>query len=37
LDELTLKRNWMAIITNGTAVLGLNGIGCKAALPVMEG
>ena len=27
----------MAVVTNGTAVLGLGDIGPKAALPVMEG
>ena len=35
--EYTIKSNTVAIITNGTAVLGLGDIGPKAALPVMEG
>lgn len=35
--ELTIKQNMVAIVTNGTAVLGLGDIGPKAALPVMEG
>ncbi|HLF76901.1 MAG TPA: NAD-dependent malic enzyme [Dehalococcoidia bacterium] len=34
---LTTKKNTVAIVTNGTAVLGLGDIGPKAALPVMEG
>lgn len=34
---LTNKGNTVAIITNGTAVLGLGDIGERAALPVMEG
>ena len=34
---LTGKGNTVAIVTNGTAVLGLGDIGPKAALPVMEG
>ncbi len=34
---LTNKGNTVAIITDGTAVLGLGDIGCEAALPVMEG
>lgn len=33
----TLKRNSVAIITDGTAVLGLGNIGGYAAIPVMEG
>ncbi|HII76631.1 MAG TPA: NADP-dependent malic enzyme [Methanolinea sp.] len=33
----TLKRNSVAIITGGTAVLGLGNIGGYAAIPVMEG
>ncbi len=33
----TIKRNSIAIITDGTAVLGLGDIGPEAALPVMEG
>ncbi len=35
--SLTTKKNTVAIVTNGTAVLGLGDIGPKAALPVMEG
>jgi malate dehydrogenase (oxaloacetate-decarboxylating) len=35
--KLTMKRNMVAIVTDGTAVLGLGNIGPKAALPVMEG
>lgn len=34
---LTLKGNSVAIVSNGTAVLGLGNIGPEAALPVMEG
>ncbi|HVM40743.1 MAG TPA: NAD-dependent malic enzyme [Acidimicrobiia bacterium] len=33
----TIKRNSVAIVTDGTAVLGLGDIGPQAALPVMEG
>lgn len=35
--SLTIKRNSVAIITDGSAVLGLGNIGPEAALPVMEG
>ena len=35
--ELTIKKNTVAIVTDGTAVLGLGDIGPIAALPVMEG
>ncbi|MDN6161306.1 MAG: NAD-dependent malic enzyme [Atopostipes sp.] len=35
--ELTRKNNMVAVITNGTAVLGLGNIGPEAAMPVMEG
>jgi malate dehydrogenase (oxaloacetate-decarboxylating) len=35
--ELTIKKNTVAIVTDGTAVLGLGNIGPAAALPVMEG
>ena len=35
--ELTIKRNTVAIVTDGTAVLGLGDIGPAGALPVMEG
>ena len=33
----TIKGNMVAVITNGTAVLGLGDIGALAAKPVMEG
>ncbi len=35
--QLTMKRNTIAIVTDGTAILGLGHLGPKAALPVMEG
>jgi malate dehydrogenase (oxaloacetate-decarboxylating) len=35
--KLTIKRNTVAVVTDGTAVLGLGNIGPAAALPVMEG
>jgi malate dehydrogenase (oxaloacetate-decarboxylating) len=35
--QLTIKRNTVAIVTDGTAVLGLGNIGPEAAMPVMEG
>jgi malate dehydrogenase (oxaloacetate-decarboxylating) len=35
--ELTMKKNSVALVTDGTAVLGLGDIGPAAALPVMEG
>lgn len=35
--DYTMKGNNIAIVTNGTAVLGLGDIGPEAALPVMEG
>ncbi len=35
--DLTIKGNLVAVITDGTAVLGLGDIGPEAALPVMEG
>ena len=34
---LTSKQNTVAVVTDGTAVLGLGNIGPEAALPVMEG
>jgi len=34
---LTIKQNCVAVVTDGTAVLGLGDIGPRAALPVMEG
>jgi malate dehydrogenase (oxaloacetate-decarboxylating) len=36
-DEITSKGNLVAIVTDGSAVLGLGDIGPQAALPVMEG
>ncbi|MGG1396809.1 malic enzyme-like NAD(P)-binding protein [Bacillus salipaludis] len=35
--EYTMKGNLVAVVSDGTAVLGLGNIGPKAALPVMEG
>lgn len=35
--EYTSKGNMVAVVTDGTAVLGLGNIGASAALPVMEG
>ncbi|MCU6340302.1 NAD-dependent malic enzyme, partial [Enterobacter quasiroggenkampii] len=34
---LTIKRDTVAVISDGTAVLGLGNIGALAAMPVMEG
>ena len=34
---LTIKQNTVAVVTDGTAVLGLGDIGPEAAMPVMEG
>src|SRR5687767_9935879 len=34
---LTIKKNTVAVVTDGTAVLGLGDIGPEAAMPVMEG
>src|SRR5260370_42118412 len=36
-DLYTARRNLVAVVTNGTAVLGLGNIGPYAAKPVMEG
>ena len=36
-DEYTWRANLVAVVTDGTAVLGLGDIGPEAALPVMEG
>ena len=36
-DSYTARRNLVAVISNGTAVLGLGNIGPRAAKPVMEG
>ena len=35
--NLTVKRNTVAVVTDGSAVLGLGDIGPEAAMPVMEG
>src|SRR5215213_5920779 len=35
--NLTVKRNTVAVVSDGTAVLGLGDIGPRAAMPVMEG
>lgn len=36
-DALTIKKNMVAVVSDGTAVLGLGDIGPEAAMPVMEG
>jgi malate dehydrogenase (oxaloacetate-decarboxylating) len=36
-DEYTIRKNTVAIVSDGTAVLGLGNIGPKGAMPVMEG
>lgn len=36
-DKYTNKANMVAVVTNGTAVLGLGNIGASASKPVMEG
>lgn len=35
--NLTIRRNMVAVVSDGTAVLGLGNIGPRAAMPVMEG
>jgi malate dehydrogenase (oxaloacetate-decarboxylating) len=35
--QYTIKRNTVAVVSDGTAVLGLGDIGPRAAIPVMEG
>ena len=35
--QYTIKRNTVAVVSDGTAVLGLGHIGARAAMPVMEG
>lgn len=35
--DFTAKKNLVAVMTDGTAVLGLGNIGAKASIPVMEG
>jgi len=36
-DDYTIRKNTVAIVSDGTAVLGLGDIGPKGAMPVMEG
>ena len=36
-DALTVKKNMVAVVSDGTAVLGLGDIGPEAGMPVMEG
>jgi len=36
-DKYTIRKNTVAIVSDGTAVLGLGDIGPKGAMPVMEG
>lgn len=35
--ELTIKKNMVAVVSDGSAILGLGNLGPEAALPVMEG
>lgn len=35
--DYTIKKNTVAVVTDGTAVLGLGNIGASASIPVMEG
>src|SRR5699024_3093310 len=35
--DYTMKGNMVAVVSNGSAVLGLGNIGAEASLPVMEG
>ena len=35
--QYTIKKNTVAVVSDGTAVLGLGDIGPEAAMPVMEG
>ena len=35
--QYTIKRNTVAVVSDGSAVLGLGDIGPEAAMPVMEG
>lgn len=35
--EYTMKSNFVAVVSNGSAVLGLGNIGAEASMPVMEG
>ncbi len=36
-SNLTLKKNTVAVVSDGSAILGLGNLGAKAAIPVMEG
>jgi len=36
-DELTIRWNFVAVVSDGSAVLGLGNVGPYAAMPVMEG
>lgn len=36
-NNLTVKRNTVAVVSDGSAVLGLGNIGASASMPVMEG
>src|SRR5262249_32066021 len=35
--DLTIKRNTVAVVSDGSAILGLGNLGPEAAIPVMEG
>jgi malate dehydrogenase (oxaloacetate-decarboxylating) len=35
--DLTLKRNTVAVVSDGSAILGIGNLGAEAAIPVMEG
>jgi len=35
--ELTIKRNTVAVVSDGSAILGIGNLGAAAAIPVMEG
>jgi malate dehydrogenase (oxaloacetate-decarboxylating) len=35
--DLTIKRNTVAVVSDGSAILGLGNLGAEAAIPVMEG
>src|SRR5690606_21307297 len=35
--DLTIKRNTVAIVSDGSAILGIGNLGAEAAIPVMEG
>ena len=36
-SDYTLKKNTVAVVSDGSAILGLGNLGAKAAIPVMEG